>query len=162
MHLEQYLLSLYRKAFDQQVSSLSPSSKDEQLKSPVSTPRGRTLEFSKSDIKPKTENSTIYTSCQSFPNSWNESNNLGGEEKLLDSGVQRCHSSLSQCSALSTRNSPPVELLGKAVRACHSQPLSMMEVTHTSSYNALPFPVYIFQYFAEKDVRGYDRVRLPF
>ena len=42
VYLEQYLLSLYRKAFDQQISSVSPT-KDERLKSPLATPRGRLL-----------------------------------------------------------------------------------------------------------------------
>uniref|UniRef100_A0A5B6ZYR8 DUF547 domain-containing protein n=1 Tax=Davidia involucrata TaxID=16924 RepID=A0A5B6ZYR8_DAVIN len=126
VHLEQYLLSLYRKAFDQQISSLSPSAKDERLKSPSNTLRGKHLEVARSDLTSMRENSTVYSSRQSLANPWNESNTIGGEEKLLDSGVHRCHSSLSQRSALLTRTSPE-ESLGKAVRACHSQPLSMME-----------------------------------
>ncbi|KAI3452101.1 hypothetical protein Pfo_008766 [Paulownia fortunei] len=130
-HLEQYLLSLYRKAFDQQISSLSPSKKDEALKSPLATPRRRRLDFSKSDITsarefaPKAETQTLSDSRNAA--------NCPSEEKLIDSGVQRSHSSLSQCSALANRNSPPAEALGKAVRACHSQPLSMMEYAQNSS-----------------------------
>ncbi|XP_010417116.1 PREDICTED: uncharacterized protein LOC104702894 [Camelina sativa] len=46
-HLEQYLLSLYRKAFDQQTSSLSPpTSKQHSSTSPKSTLRGKRLDFS--------------------------------------------------------------------------------------------------------------------
>ena len=43
-HLEQYLLSLYRKAFDQQSSSVSP--KQQTPSSPKSTLRGKRLDFS--------------------------------------------------------------------------------------------------------------------
>lgn len=115
VHLEQYLLSLYRKTFDQQISS-SPSVKDVILKSPFIAPRQRFLEASRSEA-----------SCPSLANPWNESSSIG-EEKLLDSAVQRCHSSLSQRTFRSNRTSPPAESLAKLLRACHSQPLSMMEV----------------------------------
>lgn len=107
MHLEQYLLSLYRKAFDGQPNSVSPPKKSERLKSPVNTPRSRISEASKAGLV--------------------QSSGVGhGEEKLLDSGVHRCHSTLSQRS---TRASPPGEASGKALRYCHSQPLSMSEVS---------------------------------
>ncbi|KAL1212179.1 hypothetical protein V5N11_001432 [Cardamine amara subsp. amara] len=46
-HLEQYLLSLYRKAFDQQTSSVSPTSKQQRPSSPKSTLRGKRLDFSR-------------------------------------------------------------------------------------------------------------------
>ncbi|CAA7033174.1 unnamed protein product [Microthlaspi erraticum] len=44
-HLEQYLLSLYRRAFDQ--SSVSPTSKQQSSTSPKSTLRGKRLDFSR-------------------------------------------------------------------------------------------------------------------
>ncbi|KAH6832149.1 electron transporter [Perilla frutescens var. hirtella] len=128
-HLEQYLLSLYRKAFDQQVCTISPSKKDEGFKSPLTTPRRRRLDFSRSAITPATE--TLTSS-----NLKKEANSLS-EEKPVDSGVQRSHSSLSQRSALANRTSPPSEALGKAVRACHSQPLSMMEYAQNSSSHVI-------------------------
>ncbi|KAK9284756.1 hypothetical protein L1049_023933 [Liquidambar formosana] len=132
-YLEQYLLSLYRKAFDQQISTLSPSAKDEKLKSPVTTPRGRFMEVTKPVITSKRESKAIQSSCQPLANSWKESSGIGGEETLLDSSVHRCHSSLSQRSAFSTITSPPADALTKAVRACHSQPLSMMEYAQSAS-----------------------------
>ncbi|KAH6774683.1 electron transporter [Perilla frutescens var. hirtella] len=128
-HLEQYLLSLYRKAFDQQVCTISPSKRDEGFKSPLTTPRRRRLDFSRSAITPATENLTS-------SNLKKEANSLS-EEKPVDSGVQRSHSSLSQRSALANRTSPPSEALGKAVRACHSQPLSMMEYAQNSSSHVI-------------------------
>ncbi|GER35709.1 hypothetical protein STAS_12013 [Striga asiatica] len=119
-HLEQYLLSLYRKAFDQPISSLSPKKKmEEQFKSRiVTTPRRRRLDFSRSDsLKEK-------KSAKGGP----------FEEKFLDSSVQRSHSSLSQRGALLNRaSSPPSDDLGKALRSCHSQPLSMIEYAQNSS-----------------------------
>lgn len=132
VYLEQYLLSLYRRAFDQQIT-ISPSSKDDRLKSPINTPRARIHKASRLDITSKRESSVAQTGCESLDNPWKESNGIGGEEKLLDSGVHRCHSSLSQCSVYSTRTSPPVDSLSKALRACHSQPLSMMEYAQNTS-----------------------------
>ncbi|XVF61940.1 hypothetical protein PTKIN_Ptkin08bG0175800 [Pterospermum kingtungense] len=130
VYLEQYLLSLYRKAFDQQASSISPSKRDERLKSPVDTPKEIFAEVSRSDDASKVEKSAVQTGyCD---NSWKEPSGVG-EEKLLDSGVHRCHSSLSQHSMFSSRTSPPGEALDKAVRACHSQPLSMMEYAQNAS-----------------------------
>ncbi|XVF15680.1 hypothetical protein REPUB_Repub09cG0176000 [Reevesia pubescens] len=110
VYLEQYLLSLYRKAFDQQVSSISPSKRDERLKSPVDTPRGRFSEVSIPDNASKVENSALQSGYRD--NSWKEPNGIG-QEKVLDSGVHRCHSSLSQHSVFSSRTSPP-ETFSKA------------------------------------------------
>lgn len=142
MHLEQYLLSLYRKAFDGQLSSVSPSSKDERLnlpkkderlKSPLTTPRRRLLEISKPQMTSKGESSAVQSGCHFHENPLEESNRIGTDEKLLDSSVHRCHSSLSQRSAFATRATPQDESLAKALRACHSQPLTMMEVISTNN-----------------------------
>ena len=124
VHLEQYLLSLYRKAFDQQVLVQSPSATDARLGSPVTSARGGAQEACRPDITSKRESSAVYYNSQSLANPRKEPNGIS-EEKILDSSVHRCHSSLSQRSAFLTRTSPPAESL---IRACHSQPLSMMEV----------------------------------
>ncbi|CAI9110042.1 OLC1v1010004C1 [Oldenlandia corymbosa var. corymbosa] len=129
-HLEQYLLSLYRKAFDPQISSVSPSAKNNRTKSPLTTPRRRRLEFSRSDMSSDMANMSNETSSSSRKETI-------GEERLLDSSVLRCHSSLSQCSAPSSKTSPPPEPLGKALRACYSQPLSMMEYAQNTSSNVI-------------------------
>ncbi|KAI7740526.1 hypothetical protein M8C21_024438, partial [Ambrosia artemisiifolia] len=106
-HLEQYLLSLYRKTFDQRTSCPLPLRDDQMLKPPLITPRGKILETSRADI-----------SLQHNPN------RCFDEDDVVASGVQHCHSSV-------TRTSP--KILGKSLRACHSQPPSMMEYAHTSS-----------------------------
>ncbi|XP_024978358.1 uncharacterized protein LOC112515682 [Cynara cardunculus var. scolymus] len=133
-HLEQYLLSLYRKAFDQQISCPSPLRNDESLKSPLMTPRGKYLETCRADISLKPENPADPAIFPSEINSWKDVNEGTGEDDLLlDSGVHRCHSSLSQHSILSMET--PAETLGKALRACHSQPLSMMEYAQNNTSN---------------------------
>lgn len=137
VYLEQYLLSLYRQAFDQQTSSVSQPAKDERYKSPINTPKVRILQASRHDITSMRESSAVQSGCEALDNPCKEPIAIGGEEKLLDSGVHRCHSSLSQRSAFSTRTSPPGDSLAKALRACHSQPLSMMEYAQHASSNVI-------------------------
>lgn len=137
VYLEQYLLSLYRQAFDQQTSSVSQPAKDERYKSPINTPKVRILQASRQDITSMRESSAVQSGCEALDNPCKEPIAIGGEEKLLDSGVHRCHSSLSQRSAFLTRTSPPGDSLAKALRACHSQPLSMMEYAQHASSNVI-------------------------
>ncbi|XP_076937917.1 uncharacterized protein LOC143605826 isoform X1 [Bidens hawaiensis] len=122
-HLEQYLLSLYRKAFDQQVPYSSPLRNTEPLKSPLTTPSRKHLESSRSVISSKPDKRTIGEEDEEE------------EDIVIDSNVQRCHSSLSQHSILSAET--PNETLGKALRACHSQPLSMMEYAQNNGSNVI-------------------------
>ncbi|KAF8377467.1 hypothetical protein HHK36_030845 [Tetracentron sinense] len=129
VYLEQYLLLLYRKAFDQQISSLSPSIMDERLKSPSITQKGMFMQASELDITPKSENSAVQYSRLQMPG--------GNAEKLLDSSIHRTHSSLSQRSACSTRPSPPVETLAKDAWSCHSQPLFMLEHAQSATSNVI-------------------------
>nr|XP_008342994.2 uncharacterized protein LOC103405750 isoform X1 [Malus domestica] len=136
VHLEQYLLSLYRRAFDGKFSSVSPSKKDERLKPTLTSPRIRFLEVSEPDMPLERENLAVQSSGQSLENSQKEFNAIGGEEKLLDSSVHRCHSSLSQRSAFLSRTSPE-ESLANTLRSCHSQPLSMMEYAQNTSSNLI-------------------------
>lgn len=126
-HLEQYLLALYRKAFDQdqQTSSLSPSKKVEGLHSPLTTPRRRRLDFANTTSANK--NVAPEAEAQMLSNSRTDAGGPSNDQ-LPDSGVQRSQSALYQHSAVVNRSSPSEEDVGK-VRACHSQPLSMMEVS---------------------------------
>ncbi|CAN1331470.1 hypothetical protein LINPERPRIM_LOCUS35336 [Linum perenne] len=122
VYLEQYLLSLYRKAFDQQVSSTSPSNQEERSKSAVTTPRLRFQDVPRPNVMLTRDTSTSQDTIS-----------LTGQEKILDASVQRSQSSLSQCSAFSARVSPPADTLGRAVRSCHSQPLSMIEFAQNAT-----------------------------
>ncbi|KAM7263634.1 hypothetical protein ACFE04_001317 [Oxalis oulophora] len=128
VYLEQYLLSLYRKAFDQQATSVSPPTKNERSKSALTTPRARFIDFSGLNV----ESSAVKSDSLPLDNSRKEFNNNKGEDRLLDSSVNRCHSSLPQRSVFSNRKSPPQESFGKTIRACHSQPLSMAEYAQDS------------------------------
>ncbi|XP_047155280.1 uncharacterized protein LOC124826489 [Vigna umbellata] len=148
VYLEQHLLSLYRKAFDQQLSSVSPTSKDESIKFPLTTLSARFINVSVPEILTNRECSTTPSKdheleTQRKEQEKHEPETLGKEynenlieENHLDSGVYRCHSSLSHCPAF-TRESPPADSLARSLRACHSQPLSMLEYAQSSSTNIL-------------------------
>ncbi|KAL5855755.1 hypothetical protein ACOSQ4_005557 [Xanthoceras sorbifolium] len=140
VYLEQYLLSLYRKTFDQRVSSLS--NMDGRLKSATKTHEGMYPEVSHGDIISEKENSVIQTSnptsCgNSSGNASKECNGIWESEKFLDSGIHRSHSSLSQRSACSIRTSPPLKSLAKAVNSYHSLPLSMLEQAQAETSNGI-------------------------
>ncbi|XP_020236663.1 uncharacterized protein LOC109816178 [Cajanus cajan] len=138
VYLEQYLLSLYRKAFDQQLPSVAPFIKEERVKSPT-TPRARFIEVSKPEVLTRRGCSAVESmdhepdTLQKEYNGYEletlekEFNAHLPEGKHLDSGVYRCHSSLSQCTAFTRVSPPEAEKLTESLRACHSQPLSMME-----------------------------------
>ncbi|KAL2333657.1 hypothetical protein Fmac_014870 [Flemingia macrophylla] len=134
VYLEQYLLSLYRKAFDQQLPSVAPF-KDERV--PPTAARARFIEVSKPEFLTKRGCSAVQSidhepdTLQMEYNRY-ELQTLGKEYnppegKHLDSGVYRSHSSLSQCTAFTRVSPPEAEALTESLRACHSQPLSMME-----------------------------------
>ncbi|OIW10982.1 hypothetical protein TanjilG_22789 [Lupinus angustifolius] len=148
VYLEQHLLSLYRKAFDQQLSSVSPSTKMETVKSAIKTPRPQFIEVSKPEVLTKRGCSTVQPDSHELETLQKEHNEyeletIGKEysgsrteEKQLDSLVYRCHSSLSQSSAFA-RAYPPAEPFTKPLRACYSQPLSMMKYAQSTSSNII-------------------------
>lgn len=124
VHLEQYLLSLYRKAFDGQSSTVSTSAKDENSKLP-STPRGRAMEAPLPSAFP--------SAFQSLENPRKDYSDIGRDEKLLVSNYHRSQSSLTTVNAASLDEvSTSVESLDRTLRACHSQPVSMMEVSFST------------------------------
>ena len=121
MHLEQYLLSLYRKAFDpHQIPTLSPSTKVEIVKSPVTSTNENFLQRSVADSTSGRKACNIQADRQFV----NPPINVCEEEGLVDPGVLRCQSSLSQYSTTSLAAGP----LGRSVHACYSQPSSMVKV----------------------------------
>ncbi|KAK7406620.1 hypothetical protein VNO78_08249 [Psophocarpus tetragonolobus] len=148
VYLEQHLLSLYRKAFDQQLSSVSPTSKEENVKFPLTTASARFINVSIPEVLAKKECSTVQSNDYELETKRKEHNRYEPEtfgkeynenlleEKHLDSGIYRCYSSLSHYPAF-TRASPSEESLAKSLRACHSQPLSMLEYAQSSSSNII-------------------------
>ncbi|XP_058760223.1 uncharacterized protein LOC131633544 [Vicia villosa] len=133
VYLEQHLLSLYRKAFDQQLPLVSPFTKEETVKLSPTIPQAPFVKPSMHEVLTKNDHDELENLQKEH--SRYEMETLG-KEKYLDSGVYRCHSSLSHCTAF-TRASPTEESLTKALRACHSQPLSMMEYVESSSSNII-------------------------
>ncbi|KAJ0961078.1 hypothetical protein J5N97_000979 [Dioscorea zingiberensis] len=114
MHLEQYLLSLYRKAFDQQSSS-SPTPIGEKLKQPVRSLAGLS----------KGEDQASFSHHIRLPQrSLNENSVSKCHEKFTGSSVHRCHSALSYRSA---KMSTLPENLARALGSYNSQPLSFLE-----------------------------------
>ncbi|GMH14748.1 hypothetical protein Nepgr_016589 [Nepenthes gracilis] len=137
VYLEQYLLSLYRKAFDQQISSVSPTAKGQGTKYSVMTPRRLFVDDDAVDTTTKTRNSAFYSDSRLLSNVWKEPSSVGLEDKMLDSGVHRCHSSLSQHSPYGGRTSTLMDSASRALLSCHSQPLSMMEYAQSASSNVI-------------------------
>lgn len=136
-HLEQYLLSLYRQAFDQQVTSTPPFKGDGGPISPKTSPGEKTEVISGVNVMSNMEKPSFRSDFQSIKNPQKDLNDLDGEDRLIESGVFRCRSFLSEHSTLSAQTSPPAEPLGRDVRACYSQPLSMMEYGQNTSSNII-------------------------
>ncbi|KAM7474961.1 hypothetical protein LguiB_022204 [Lonicera macranthoides] len=125
VYLEKYLLSLYRKTFDGRVSSLSTLN---EIKRPDSSIHKRSLSDVPGDrFKSKKKSSVINSSS-----SLQTQDSIG---KFVDSGIHRCHSSLSQ-SACNIKTSPPRGTLAEAVDSFHSLPLSMLERAQDSTSNS--------------------------
>ncbi|OIT07176.1 PREDICTED: uncharacterized protein LOC109239908 [Nicotiana attenuata] len=122
MCLEKHLLSMYRNTFAKCLESLSKTN---------STPNERRLsELKEQNVKPK-ENLVTNTS-PILPKFSNPIKECDDTQKLVDSTILRCHSSLSH-AAFSFRASPSVAALAEAVDSYHSLPLSMLEHAHELS-----------------------------
>ncbi|XP_043709253.1 uncharacterized protein LOC122658386 isoform X2 [Telopea speciosissima] len=114
VYLEQYLLSLYRKAFDQKNSDLSPSTMDERVKSSSFTQKGMILKISGRDILSERENLAVQSARpplhqDSIAKAWKDISDVQGAKELFDSGIHRSHSSLCHRSVCSTITPPPME-----------------------------------------------------
>lgn len=143
MHLEQYLLSLYRKAFDQQIPKLShlpPKHKQKQTNScqrklfpdipgPEILSRGSPLVHS-TRILPSQISSCKLADDSCF-------------EGITDRSINRCHSALNQRAAYSWRMSPSESALARALQDCHSQPLSFLTDWHDSNSGVISLAEYL-------------------
>ncbi|XP_018627456.1 uncharacterized protein [Nicotiana tomentosiformis] len=120
MYLEKYLLSMYRRTFSKRLESLSM--KDERKFSEVKEQNGKSKENQMTSTSPI------------LPNFSNPIKECDDTQKLVDSTILRCHSSLSH-AAFSFRASPSVAALAEAVDSYHSLPLSMLEHAQPSTSN---------------------------
>lgn len=125
MYLEQYLLSLYRKRFDEQISSLSTKERRLELASDIN--KGTSALPDSGAISDK-EISVMHSSRNSGGFQLKECINQLEPESVLDSSIHRCYSALSQQTACSIDISSE-NIKTKAAETYHSLPLSMLEVS---------------------------------
>lgn len=133
MHLEQYLLSLYRKAFDQQISNSSPFPPKNKSKQPISCQKRLFQELPGPEILSK--RSPLVHSTRILPSQVSACK-LSDEsycDSATDRSVIRCHSALNQREVYSSRISPSESALARALHECHSQPLSFLTDWHDST-----------------------------
>ncbi|CAL9767059.1 unnamed protein product [Musa acuminata subsp. burmannicoides] len=148
MHLEQYLLSLYRKAFDQQTSTLSPPASENQLKKPLNSKPELLHESAKLRISSNRGNSRVQSSQTELPQKWtadlvNEGCEIKCQETLLGPGIRRSHSSLSYRATCSARISPSQESLARALHSFHSQPLSFLKAKQNVNSGVISLAEYL-------------------
>ncbi|KAF9684326.1 hypothetical protein SADUNF_Sadunf04G0106600 [Salix dunnii] len=136
VYLERYLLSLYRKTFEEQVLSLSTKDErgDERFKMSSNTHKGMcpSVPGNENDIMSDKDRSA--DNASHLTSLTKECNGTWGPAKLLDSSIHRCHSSMSQRSI---GTSPITRLIARAVDSCHSLPLSMLELYRNDTSNAI-------------------------
>ena len=122
IYLEQRLLSLYRKAFDPKVSTLSPIAAGDMSKQPPCSQPGPFQNAARQEMSSRSG-----LPQKSFAKPMNEPS-FGYQEKLTGPGVHRSHSELSYRTVCSARISHSIESLARALESCHSQPLTFLEV----------------------------------
>ncbi|KAJ8763326.1 hypothetical protein K2173_002209 [Erythroxylum novogranatense] len=129
VYLEKYLLSVYRKMFDQQVSMISSTDAGLKMNSIIHEDKFPVIH--EHDLVQHEDNSANQSSLQ---NDQKESNDIFGLAKLSDSGIQRCHSSLSQHLPGSSRT---MRSVARALDSYHSLPLSMLEQAQNDASNVI-------------------------
>ncbi|ESW03866.1 hypothetical protein PHAVU_011G048300 [Phaseolus vulgaris] len=138
VYLEQYLLSLYRKRFDQQTSPLSPKERRLELASDTNkvksaVPRNDAI----SDKEISVVNcSNVISPRNSAGFHLKECNNQLELETVLDSSIHRCHSALSQRTVCSIEASPGNIETKAVVDSYRSLPLSMLEQAQFAKFSS--------------------------
>ncbi|KAK7312364.1 hypothetical protein VNO77_36162 [Canavalia gladiata] len=151
VYLEQYLLSLYRKRFDNQISSLSTKERRLELASDSSN-QGTSAVPGNGTIRDK-EISVVHSSHLIPPSDsagiqLKICNNQLEHETALDSSIHRCHSALSQQTACSIEDSP-VNVEAKAVDSYHSLPLSMLEQAQCAKSSSTSLAEHLGSYYVD-------------
>ncbi|KAE8698806.1 cytochrome c bioproteinsis protein CCS1 [Hibiscus syriacus] len=136
VHLEKYLLSLYRKNFDKTFLSLKTI--DEKSKPSSMAHKEMFQEVQTHDT---IQSGDPVLSWNSMGNHPKECNDFWGTAELLDSSIYRSHSSLSDQRPAYSVNSPQ-QTVAKAVEQYHSLPLSMLEQAQMDSSNGYSLAEY--------------------
>ncbi|KAL5219128.1 hypothetical protein ABZP36_019812 [Zizania latifolia] len=128
--LEQHLLALYRKAFEQQFCSAHSACDMEINKQAVRSFSGiltgsSELEFSTPRKHQLVQSSGMILARRSTPTNLNSETIISHYNDKT--GIGRSHSSLLQRSICSARVSPSAKNLARALKPCHTLPLSFVE-----------------------------------
>nr|XP_009407676.2 PREDICTED: uncharacterized protein LOC103990315 isoform X2 [Musa acuminata subsp. malaccensis] len=134
MYLEQYLLSLYRKAFSHQIAPLSADSAHKET-----MPQSSQSEMFQDDDDSTQEASSEKEGPGAQFHQIREAYESICKEKNAGADVRLGHSSVSQRATRSARISPTEESIARALRSSHSQPLAFPkeEKNHASSVISL-------------------------
>ncbi|RCV40712.1 hypothetical protein SETIT_9G077100v2 [Setaria italica] len=132
-NMEQYLLTLYRKAFEQQAPTFSPPDHQDASKPSVSSRSGQLREMPMAMKSCKSRGDAALRSSYPPPHKkWNDPLTdcctSVRPDRAVDSDVLRCQSALSYRGVCSSRILPSEDdSLARALRSCHSQPFSFLE-----------------------------------
>ncbi|KAK4774043.1 hypothetical protein SAY87_029062 [Trapa incisa] len=137
VYLEQYLLSLYRKAFAQEAASVSQSKRDKAVESNVETPQGSFPDPStpRPNALLNRGNKMVHSARQ--PLNRPSKSGTATEHDRFGLQLNRCHSSLPQSSAFAAKTSPPPDGSPRALRACQSETFSAPEAKKNCASNVL-------------------------
>ncbi|KQK13004.1 uncharacterized protein LOC100839346 isoform X2 [Brachypodium distachyon] len=149
-NMEQYLLTLYRQAFEQQAPAFSPPDRRGAPKLSVSSRSGQLRETPDAKASCKSRGDSMLRSSYPPPPShkkWNDpltdcsTSSCSGRPN--DSDVLRCQSALSYRGICSSRISPAEESLARALRSCHSQPFSFLEEGDATAAGVISLAEYL-------------------
>ncbi|RWW71396.1 hypothetical protein BHE74_00020865, partial [Ensete ventricosum] len=131
VHLEQYLLSLYRRAFEQRISNVSPAAVEDVKKQQLISQSAPFPEAATHDIPFRKAESAFRSSHILLPRKsanklCNEACPVNCQEKH-GRGIHRSHSSLVPRSVCSAKWLPSAKNLARALGACHTLPLSLLK-----------------------------------
>ncbi|CAM0876451.1 unnamed protein product [Alopecurus aequalis] len=148
-NMEQYLLTLYRQAFEQQAPALSPPDRREAPKPSVSLRSGQLREAAKASCNGRGD-AVLRSSYPPPPPSrkkWNDPltdcSTSACSDRPNDYDVLRCQSALSYRGISSSRISPSEESLARALRSCHSQPFSFLEEGDAAAAGVISLAEYL-------------------
>ncbi|TVU47848.1 hypothetical protein EJB05_07462, partial [Eragrostis curvula] len=128
--LEQHLLTLYRKAFEQQICTPNSACDMESNQQPARSFSGMLSEASELDFStPKKhqlfQSSRMVLARKSTPTT--STSKTSTSQPLEKISIGRSHSSLLHRTICSARVSPSANNLARALKPCHTSPLSFVE-----------------------------------
>ncbi|CAN6297647.1 unnamed protein product [Urochloa humidicola] len=149
-NMEQYLLMLYRKAFEQQAPTFSPPDHREASKPSVSSWSGllQEMPMAMKSCKSRGDATALRSS---YPPPHKKLNDPLRDlctsvrpDRAVDSDVLRCQSALSYRGVCSSRILPSEDdSLARALRSCHSQPFSFLEEGETGASGMISLAEYL-------------------